>query len=214
MLRLGVLVSGRGSNLRAIAEAIDDGRLDASIATVISNRPDAASLTWSRARDLPAVLVDHTTFPSRAAFDAAVTAELRRQRVDTVVLAGFERIVTATLLDAFPHRVLNVHPALLPAFPGLHAQRQALEYGVRVSGATVHFVDAAVDHGPIILQGAVAILPHDSEDTLAARILAVEHAVYPAALQLLASERLSVEGRTVRILGPLPPPPPPLLWLG
>jgi phosphoribosylglycinamide formyltransferase-1 len=214
VLRLAVLISGRGSNLRAIAAAIDEGHLDASVAAVVSNRPAAPGLAWSAERGLPTLTLDHRRFATRAAFDEALVAELRAVRADAVALAGFDRLVGATLLRAFPDAVLNVHPALLPAFKGLHAQRQALVYGVRVSGATVHFVDEDVDHGPIVLQGAVAILPHDTEDTLGARILEVEHRLYPLALQLLAAGRLRVEGRHVHITGPLPPAPPPLLWLG
>lgn len=214
MLRLAVLISGRGSNLGAIAAAIDEARLDATIAAVVSNRPAAPGLAWSAERGLPTVALDHRRFATRGAFDEALVAELRAVRTDAVALAGFDRLVGAPLLRAFPDAVLNVHPALLPAFKGLHAQRQALDYGVRVSGATVHFVDEDVDHGPIVLQGAVGVLPDDTEDTLGARILEVEHRLYPLALQLLAAGRLRVEGRHVRIAGPLPPAPPPLLWLG
>jgi phosphoribosylglycinamide formyltransferase-1 len=214
VLHLGVLISGRGSNLRSIVAAIEGGRLDAAIATIVSNRPGAAGLAWSEARGLPTTTIDHRTFPTRAAFDAAVVEALVAARVDLVVLAGFDRLVTTTLLRAFPKAVLNVHPALLPAFKGLHAQRQALDYGVRVTGATIHFVDEDVDHGPIIVQGAVVVLPDDTEDTLAARILEVEHRLYPLAIQLIAEDRLRVEGRRVRIAGPLPAPPPPLVWLG
>jgi len=214
VLRLGVLVSGRGSNLRAIADAIADGRLEASIALVVSNRPAAPALAWCRERGIPAVVIDHRSQPDRAAFDRRVVDELRGASVDVVALAGFDRIVTSTLLHAFPNSVLNIHPAILPAFKGLHAQRQALEYGARMTGATVHFVDEAMDHGPIILQGAVAVLPNDTEDSLTERILTVEHVLYPAALQLLSASRLQLDGRRVTILGPLPPAPPPLLWLG
>lgn len=213
MLRLGVLISGRGSNLRALATAIENGRLDATVACVVSNRPDAAGLAWSAERSLPTALIDHRAYDDRSAFDAAVVAALRSARVDLVALAGFDRLVTRTLLEAFPAGVLNVHPALLPSFKGLHAQRQAIEYGVRVSGATVHFVDEAVDHGPIILQGAVAVLPNDTAATLSERILAVEHRLYPVAVQLIAEGRVRVDGRRVHVTGTLPPAPPPLLWL-
>lgn len=213
MLRLGVLVSGRGSNLRAIADAIDTGRLAATIVQVVSNRPGAAALSWCAERGLPTAIIDHRGFADRAAFDAAVAASLEEAGVEVVALAGFDRVVTSTLLGAFRNAVLNVHPALLPAFKGLHAQRQALDYGVRVSGATVHFVDEDVDHGPIILQGAVAVLPGDTEAALSARILEVEHRLFPMALELIASGRIVVEGRRVHVTGSLPPAPPPLLWL-
>lgn len=213
MLRLGVLVSGRGSNLRAIADAIDTGRLAATIVQVVSNRPGAAALSWCNERGLPTAIIDHRGFADRAAFDEAVAASLEEAGVEVVALAGFDRVVTSTLLGAFRNAVLNVHPALLPAFKGLHAQRQALDYGVRVSGATVHFVDEDVDHGPIILQGAVAVLPGDTEAALSARILEVEHRLFPMALELIASGRIVVEGRRVHVTGSLPPAPPPLLWL-
>lgn len=214
MLRLAVLVSGRGSNLQAIDRAIRDGRLDATIVRVASNRPDAAALAWSAARGLSTTAIDHRRFADRTAFEAALVADLQAARADVVALAGFDRLVTSTLLGAFPNAVVNVHPALLPAFKGLHAQRQALEYGVRVTGATIHFVDAEMDHGPILLQGAVPVLPDDSEADLAARILEVEHRLYPAALQLIAQGRVRIEGRHVRLAGPLPPPPSPLMWIG
>ena len=145
-------------------------------------------------------MIDHRAFADREAFDAAVVEALRAAGVELVVLAGFDRLVTRVLLTAFPGRVINIHPALLPAFPGLHAQRQALEHGVRITGATVHFVDEQTDHGAIILQGAVVVRPDDSEESLTRRILDVEHAIYPAAIQLIAEGRLVVEGRHVRIL--------------
>jgi len=214
VLRLGVLLSGRGSNFRAIAAAIADGRLDASITRVVSNRPDASGLAWAAEHGMPTATIDHRRFETRTTFDAAVVTELQDAGVDLVVLAGFDRLVTGVVLDAFPNGVVNIHPALLPAFKGLHAQRQALDYGARITGATVHFVDADVDHGPIILQGAVAILPDDTEATLAARILDVEHRLYPAAIQLIAERRVSIDGRFVRIAGNPPNAPPPLLWLG
>lgn len=213
MLRLGVLISGRGSNLRAIGAAIDDGRLDATIARVVSNRREAAGLAWCAERGVPTSTIEHRRFGDRAAFDAAVVTDLQSAGVDVVALAGFDRVVTGTLLRAFPNAVVNVHPALLPAFKGLHAQRQALDYGARVTGATVHFVDEDVDHGPIILQGAVAVLPNDTEATLSARVLEVEHRIYPLALQLIAEDRLRIDGRRVSISGPLPDPPPALVWL-
>jgi phosphoribosylglycinamide formyltransferase-1 len=157
-------------------------------------------------------VIDHRRHAERTAFDAEVVAALRTARVELIALAGFDRLLTPVLLDAFPERIYNVHPALLPAFKGLHAQRQALEYGARITGATVHLVDQDMDHGPIVLQGAVPIAPDDTEATLVARILAVEHAIFPAALQLCVEGRVRVVGRRVIIDGILPPLPAPMLW--
>lgn len=213
MMRLGVLLSGRGSNLEAILEAIAAGRLECEPALVVSNRPEAAGLAIARAHGAPGVVFDHRPHANRAAFDAALVTVLQDAGVEVVALAGFDRLVTPILLNAFPERIFNVHPALLPAFKGLHAQRQALEYGARITGATVHLVDEHMDHGPIVLQGAVAIAPDDTEDSLAQRVLAVEHAIFPATLQLCAQRRLRVVGRRVVVDGPLPPLPAPMLWL-
>jgi phosphoribosylglycinamide formyltransferase-1 len=201
-LNLGVLISGRGTNLRAILVAAAEQRLDARIALVLSNRPDAGGLEVARRHGAPTHVLPHQGYASRAAYDAALVEALRARAVDTVALAGFDRLLSAVLLKAFPGRVVNIHPALLPAFPGLHAQRQALDYGVRLTGATVHFVDEEVDHGPIIAQAVVPVRDGDTEETLAERILAEEHRIYPAALQLLASGRLRLEGR--RVVGGLP----------
>jgi len=156
-------------------------------------------------------VLDHRGFASREDYDAGLVDALHAAGVELVVLAGFDRLVTRVLLDAFPQRVINIHPGLLPAFKGLHAQRQAIEYGVQIAGATVHFVDESVDHGPIILQGAVAVDPHDDVDAVTARILEVEHQLYPAAIRLLAEDRLRVVGRRVTIAGPSSPLPPPLV---
>jgi phosphoribosylglycinamide formyltransferase-1 len=212
-MRLGVLVSGRGSNLEAILQAIAAGSLRCEPALVISNRGDARALDIARDHGAPTAVIDHRRHAERAAFDAEVVAALRDRGVELLALAGFDRLLTPVLLDAFPERVYNVHPALLPAFKGLHAQRQALEYGARITGATVHLVDQHVDHGPIVLQGAVPIAPDDTEATLAARILSVEHAIFPAALQLCAEGRVRVVGRRVILDGALPPLPAPMLWL-
>jgi phosphoribosylglycinamide formyltransferase-1 len=212
-MRLGVLVSGRGSNLEAILRAIAAGRLTCEVALVVSNRPGAAGLDIARAHGAPTLLLDHRQHGTRECFDAALLAALRQAGVELIALAGFDRLVTRLLLEAFPERVYNVHPALLPAFKGLHAQRQALDYGARITGATVHLVDEHMDHGPIVLQGAVAIAPDDTEATLAARILSVEHAIFPAALQLCAEGRVRIVGRRVCVDGPLPPLPAPMLWL-
>lgn len=213
MMRLGVLVSGRGSNLGAILDAIAGGRLTCVPALVVSNRADARGLDLARAGGVATAVIEHRRYADREAFDAAVVSALEDAGVELVALAGFDRLVTRVLLRAFPDRVYNIHPALLPAFKGLHAQRQALDYGARVTGATVHLVDEHMDHGPIVLQGAVPVAPDDTEATLAARILAVEHAIYPAALQLCAMGRVHVVGRRVVVDGPLPPLPPAMLWL-
>jgi phosphoribosylglycinamide formyltransferase-1 len=200
-LRLGVLLSGSGTNLQALIDAIAAGRLHATIAVVVSNVPDAAGLERARRHGIAAVALDHRGAPSRAAYDTEVVAALRAHDVELVVLAGFMRLVTPVLLDAYPHRVVNVHPALLPAFPGLHAERQALAYGARLTGVTVHFVDEKTDHGPIIAQAAVPIAPDDTEATLHARVQRQEHRLYPLAIQLIAEGRVRVDGRRVVITG-------------
>jgi len=192
MITLGVLVSGGGTNLQAILDAIAAGRLDAKVAVVVSNVASAGGLARARAAGVPALTIDHRAFPDRAAFDAAVVAALREHGVDVVVLAGFMRVVTATLLDAFPMRVVNIHPALLPAFPGIHGPRQALAYGVKVAGCTVHFVDAGTDTGPVIAQAAVPVRDDDDEGRLAARILEQEHALLPRVLQWMSEGRVRV----------------------
>ena len=199
MITAGVLISGTGTNLQAIIDRIADGSLDCRIALVISNRAQAAGLERATRAAIPTRVIDHHEFATREAFDGALADALRAAGVELVVLAGFDRLITRVLLDAFPNRIVNVHPALLPAFKGLHAQRQALAYGARITGATVHFVDEVEDHGPIILQGAILVAPDDTEETLAQRILEVEHRLYPAAIQLFAQGRLVVEGRRVRI---------------
>src|SRR5262245_21722196 len=211
-MRLGVLVSGRGSNLEAILRAIDAGSIACEPTLVLSNRPHDRALDIARAHGATTAVIDHRRYGDRTAFDAEVVDTLRAARVELIALAGFDRLLTPVLLDAFPERIYNVHPALLPAFKGLHAQRQALEYGARITGATVHLVDQHMDHGPIVLQGAVPVAPDDTEATLAARILAVEHAVFPAALQLCVEGRVRVVGRRVIIDGVLPPLPAPMLW--
>ena len=212
-MRLGVLVSGRGSNLEAILRAIAARRLACEPALVVCNRADAGALEIARAHRAPTAVIDHRRHGGRDAFDAALVDALRTAGVELVALAGFDRLLTPAFLEAFPGRVYNVHPALLPAFKGLHAQRQALDYGARITGATVHLVDQHMDHGPIVLQGAVPIAPDDTEETLGARVLAVEHAIFPAALQLCVEGRVRVVGRRVVLDGPLPALPPPLLWL-
>lgn len=203
-LRIGVLASGGGSNLQAIIDACRDGSLEAEIAIVIANNPDAGALDRAARAGIPARCINHRDFPGREAFDAALVEALRAAGVELVVLAGFMRIITPVMLAAFPQRIINIHPALLPAFPGLHVQQQALDYGARFSGCTVHFVDGGVDTGPIIIQAVVPILADDTADTLAARILEQEHRIYPRAIQFFAKGRIRVDGRRVTIDPPAP----------
>ena len=204
-LRLGVLASGSGSNLQAIIDRCQDGRLTAEIAVVISNNPDAWALERARQANIPAYCINHRDFSAREDFDTALVAALREAGVELVVLAGFMRIIGEVMLDAFPQRIINIHPALLPAFPGLHVQQQALDYGARFSGCTVHLVDGGVDTGPIVIQAVVPVLPDDTADTLAARILEQEHQIYPRAIQLFAEGRIRIDGRTVTIEPPADP---------
>lgn len=198
-LRLGVLVSGRGSNLQSIMDAISEGRLAARVAVVVSNKAGAPALARARRAGIPAVFADPAACGSREDHDAAVVRVLREHDVELVVLAGYMRLLTPIFIEAFRHRVVNIHPSLLPAFTGLHAQRQALGCGVKVAGCTVHFVDEGLDSGPIILQAAVPVLEDDTEESLSARILAEEHRIYPEAIGLIAEGRVRVEGRRVLI---------------
>jgi phosphoribosylglycinamide formyltransferase-1 len=209
-LRLGVLASGNGSNLQAIIDRCREGELPAEVVLVLSNKSQAGALTRARKAGIATLVIDHRDHPERTAFDQAMVAALRNAEVDLVVLAGFMRILTPVFLEAFPQRIMNIHPALLPAFPGIKAQRKALEYGVKIAGCTVHFVDPGVDSGPIIIQAAVPVLDDDDETTLSRRILEQEHRIYPEAIQLYAEGRLHIEGRHVRIS---PPQKPPLLAL-
>jgi phosphoribosylglycinamide formyltransferase-1 len=204
-LRLGCLASGGGSNLQAIIDRCRDGSLPAEISVVISNKPDSGALQRARRAGIPALCIDHRNYPSREDFDRAVVAALLEAGVELIVLAGFMRLISDVFLDAFPGRIMNIHPALLPAFPGLHVQRKALEYGARVTGCTVHFVDGGVDTGPIVIQAVVPILDDDTEESLSARILEQEHRIYPRAIELFAQGRLRIDGRRVRIEPPLPP---------
>jgi phosphoribosylglycinamide formyltransferase-1 len=194
--RLAILLSGRGSNFQAIADNVATGRVDAEIAAVISNRPEALGLEIARERALPALVIPSKGVP-RDEYDNQIIAALRERGAELVCLAGFMRLLSAEFCQAFPMRILNVHPSLLPAFPGLDAQRQALEHGVKVSGCTVHFVDQHLDAGPIILQAAVPVLDHDTPDTLAARILTEEHRIYSEAIQMVLPGRYRIEGRRV-----------------
>lgn len=193
--RLGVLISGRGSNLQAIVEAIREGRLDATVAVVVSNRADAVGLARAREAGIETVVLPHTGWPSRADYDRALVDVLRRRDVALVCLAGFMRLLGPAFIDAFPGRVLNIHPSLLPSFPGLHAQRQALEYGVKATGATVHLVTTELDAGPIVLQSTVPVLDDDTEETLSARVLVEEHQIYPEAIRLVLDGVWRLEGR-------------------
>ena len=193
--RLAVLISGRGSNLQSIVEAIRRGELDASVEVVISSRPDAAGLRRAREAAIEATCVSPRDYPDREACDRALVAILRAHEVDLVCLAGFMRLVGAPLLESFQNRILNIHPSLLPAFPGLEAQRQALEHGVRISGATVHLVTADLDGGPIVLQAAVPVLDDDTVDALSARILVEEHRLFPEAIRLVLDGGWTLEGR-------------------
>ncbi|MDT8441037.1 MAG: phosphoribosylglycinamide formyltransferase [Desulfuromonadales bacterium] len=205
LLRLGVLASGGGSNLQSIIDRCHDGSLAAEITLVLTNRPDAGALQRAARAGIAHQCIDHRQFSDREAFDRAMIDALRGAGVELVVLAGFMRIITPQFLDAFPQRVINIHPALLPAFPGLHVQQQAIDHGARFSGCTVHFVDSGVDTGPILIQAVVPILPDDDADSLAARILEQEHRIYPRAIQLIATGRVRIDGRKVIIDPPSAP---------
>jgi phosphoribosylglycinamide formyltransferase-1 len=196
---LAVLVSGNGSNLQAIINRIESGELNARIACVISNISDAFALTRAEAHSIPAVVHENCGFKGRREYDAALVSILQGYGVELVVLAGYMRILSDVMVSAFPNAIMNIHPALLPAFPGLHAQQQALDYGVKYSGCTVHFVDCGTDTGPIILQTVVPVLQDDTEDSLSARIQAEEHRTFPEAVRLFIEGRILVEGRLVRI---------------
>ncbi|HQZ39995.1 MAG TPA: phosphoribosylglycinamide formyltransferase [Vicinamibacterales bacterium] len=193
--RLGVLISGRGSNLQAIIEAIAAGPLEATIALVISNRPDARGLDRARAAGIATTVIEHGSFPTREIYDLALIDALRRHDVGLVCLAGFMRLLSTAFVSAFPSAILNVHPSLLPAFPGVEAQRQALDHGVKVAGCTVHFVTAALDAGPIVMQAAVPVLADDTTATLSARILVEEHRLYPLAIARVLAGGWRLEGR-------------------
>lgn len=193
--RLGVLISGRGSNLQALIDAVCDGRLDATIAVVISNRADAAGMERARRAGIEALCVDHRASISRDTHDRAVARELRARDVNLVCLAGYMRLIGAPLLEAFSNAILNIHPSLLPAFPGIDAQRQALEHGVKITGVTVHLVTSELDNGPIVVQRAVPVMDDDTTDTLTARILEEEHRAYPEAVRTMLDGGWRVEKR-------------------
>jgi len=200
-LPIGVLASGSGSNLQSIINHIEQGRLDAVIRVVISNNPDAYAIARAQKHGIPFVIIQHQEFPDREAFDRQMADTLASHGVELVVMAGFMRVLSPFFLKTFPQRVINIHPALLPSFPGLHGQRQAFEYGVKFSGCTVHFADDGVDSGPIIIQAVVPVLETDTEDTLAERILREEHRIYPQAIQFYAEGRIEIHNRQVRIRG-------------
>lgn len=197
--RIGVLVSGSGTNLQAIIDRIEAGDINSKIACVISNNPDAYALTRAANHGIPVVVHKNTGFLNRKEYDAATVAILRSYDVNIVVLAGFMRILSDVMVSAYPNSIVNIHPALLPSFPGLHAQKQALDYGVRFSGCTVHFVDGGTDTGPIILQAVVPVEQNDSEATLSARIQKEEHRIFPEAIKLIVEGKVQVSGRIVKI---------------
>ncbi len=200
-MKVGVLVSGSGSNLQAILDAEKKGELGgAQVVVVVSNVAGVGALERARAAGVATVVLPHKQFPSRELFDDALVATLREHAVELVALAGFMRIITPRMLSAFPQRIINIHPALLPAFPGIHAHQQALDYGVKLTGCTVHFVDEGTDTGPIILQAAVPVEDGDDVTALMARVLIEEHRIYPAAIRALAEGRVELHGRRVRVL--------------
>ncbi len=199
---LGILISGRGSNLKALAAACKANKIPARIAVVISNRPAAEGLQWARDQGLATAVLRHQDFPDRTSHDLAIVSRLRDDGVEWVCLAGYMRLLSPALVDSFSNRILNIHPSLLPAFPGLDAQQKALEWGVKVSGCTVHLVDRELDHGPIVVQRAVTVAEDDTVDRLAARILKQEHEAYPEALNRLLSQPWTVQGRRVAFARP------------
>lgn len=198
---IGVLISGSGTNLQSIIDATEAQKLDAKIQVVVSNKADAYGLVRAKNHGIAVEALDHKRFSNREAFDQAVVEILRARSVELVILAGFMRLLSPVFVKAYPNRVMNIHPALLPSFPGLHAQKKALEHGVRFSGATVHFVNEECDQGPIVIQAVVPVFPDDTEAALTARILKQEHRIYPRAIQLYAEGRLRVDGRSVKVEG-------------
>lgn len=202
-LNLGVLVSGSGSNLQAIIDNIEQGKLRSKIAVVISNNKDAFSIERAKKHNIPFEIIEHHRYNKREDFDKKIVDTLKIYNVDLVIMAGFLRVITKTLLDAYPMKIMNIHPALLPSFPGLHVQKKALEYGCKFAGCTVHFADEGVDSGPIIIQGVVPILDSDDEDTLSKRILKVEHKIYSTAIKLYEDGRIKIKNRKVVIDPPL-----------
>jgi phosphoribosylglycinamide formyltransferase-1 len=200
MKKIAVLISGGGTNLQSIIDSVESGFLDLEIAVVISNKGDAYGLTRASNHGIPTEVIEHVDFANREEFERKLIEALEGYGVDLVVLAGFMRVLTPLFVSHFHHRIMNIHPALLPSFPGTHGQEQAFNYGVRFSGCTIHFVDEGTDTGPIILQSVVPVLPDDTVDTLAARILKEEHRLYPESLRLWSLGRLRIEGRKVVII--------------
>jgi len=194
-----VLASGRGSNFQSIIDAINNKKLKAQILLLITDNPSAYAIERAKKHDIEHLVLRTKEYSSRDDFYRKITEELQKRNVGLVVLAGFMRIVGKPLIDAYPNRIMNIHPALLPSFPGLHGQKQAVEYGVRISGCTVHFVDEGMDTGPVIMQAAVPVYHSDTEDTLSERILKLEHKIYPEAIRLFSEGRLEVQGRVVKI---------------
>ncbi|MBU0574138.1 MAG: phosphoribosylglycinamide formyltransferase [Candidatus Margulisiibacteriota bacterium] len=199
MTRLAILISGTGTNMQAIIDACERKEVPAQVTVVISDKPDAPGLERAKKHRIPAVVFEPKDFPSKDAYELEIVKELQKKRIDLVCLAGYMRIVGPTLLSPFKGRMINIHPALLPSFPGLHAQQQAFDYGVTITGATVHFVDDGVDTGPIIVQSAVPVKEDDTVESLSARILAEEHRIYPKAIKWFAEGKLTIEGRKVKL---------------
>ena len=198
--KLGVLCSGRGTNLQSILAAVDSGQIPAPVGVVLTDKPEAKALELAEKAGIPHFCIDRKKYETKQAFEEALVEKLREHGVTLVILAGFMRILSPYFVHAFPGRILNIHPSLLPSFGGAHAHRDVLAYGVKVSGCTIHFVDEGMDSGPIILQTAVPVLDGDDEDTLAARVLVEEHKLYPRAIELFLKGKLKIEGRKVRIL--------------
>lgn len=198
--RIGVLISGRGSHLRNLIACCERGEIDARVVTVISNNPDAPGLQYAKEAGIESVVLSHRLYPDREKYDEQLAANLEQDRVDLVCLAGFLRLLSAPFVRRFPLRIMNVHPSLLPAFPGLHSQEQAMDYGVKVTGCTVHFIDEGLDSGPIILQRSMEVLPDDTHETLADRLLPLEHKTYAEAVKLFFENRLKVDGRKVMLV--------------
>jgi phosphoribosylglycinamide formyltransferase-1 len=205
ILKIGVLASGRGSNFQSIIDEIESQKLKVKIALLITDNPSAFAIERAKKHGIEYLVIKPETFKSRDDFFKNIANELKKREVGLVVLAGFMRIVGKPLLEAFPNKIMNIHPALLPSFPGLHGQRQALEYGVKISGCTVHFVDEGMDTGPIIIQAAVPVLDDDTEESLSERILMYEHKIYPEAIRLFSEDRIEVQGRRVKIKGAINP---------
>ena len=200
MINVGVLISGRGSNLQAIIDASEKGDISAKVAVVVSNKSDAYGLERAKKHKIPIAVFEPKKFSDKNTYELEIVKSFKQHKVDLVCLAGYMRIVGPVLLEHYQGKMINIHPALLPSFPGLHGQKQALEHGVKVSGVTVHFVDEGCDTGPIIVQAAVPVLENDTEKTLSARILEQEHKIYPRAIKLFADGKLKIEGRRVKIL--------------